>query len=131
MGYLTQITEAIYVTPIVPWSKIKDTPFRPECFNEKNWRTFVFDVQEEEVETDEGTLTRKIATRIICGTQDQLKAYHAEEHLQELVDHLGPDFAYSGRFEGYGEENGDMWRLHVRNGKVVKTEPSIVWPDGP
>jgi hypothetical protein len=128
MGYYTTITGYLDVAPPVPWSKIRDTRFLPEYFRQDDWRTFVFDVKEETVETDEGTLTRKGAQRIICGSEDGFKAYHAEEHLQALVDHLGPGYSYEGMFEGFGEENGDMWRLVVRNGTVVKIEPTITWP---
>lgn len=61
-------------------------------------------------------------------TQDSFKAYFVEENLKELVAALG-DRAYTGRLEIYGEDDGDITGLRVKNGVVEQIEPKLVWPE--
>jgi hypothetical protein len=63
-----------------------------------------------------------------CVTTDQFKAYDVEENLEEIVAAL-PGRVFGGRLEIYGEEEGDIWGLRVKNGKVEQIEPTLVWPE--
>lgn len=74
---------------------------------------------------------------IECSTDDQFKAYCLEEDLKELVAklvELNPEITFTGYLEVQGEGRGpgnvDLWRLQVKNGKVVEVKPTLVWPEG-
>ncbi len=61
---------------------------------------------------------------------ESAKHYDLEEELQEFIDSM-PGATFTGCIEGDGEESGDMWRLYVVDGRVVKVKPELVWPDAP
>lgn len=65
--------------------------------------------------------------------EDEFKAYSLVNELKELVDALGPDRTYFGYLEIQGEGDGagdiDLWRLKVKDGKVVDIKPQLVWPE--
>jgi hypothetical protein len=47
---------------------------------------------------------------------------------QAIID-VSPGHVFTGRFDCEGEENADMWRLVIRNGRAVRIDAQIVWPD--
>jgi hypothetical protein len=58
------------------------------------------------------------------------KADEVEEDLQRLIDAF-PGHDFHGFISGAGENNEDMFRLYVYEGRVVKHSPEIVWPSAP
>ncbi|MBD3004797.1 hypothetical protein IEJ02_11920 [Streptomyces sp. 5-10] len=83
------------------------------------------------MDTKDGELIKRTASEIIPSWSDAYKAYHIEEHLQQIVD-LYPGRTFTGYLEGVGEYTGyepDLWRLAVVNGKAVKFKPEILWPE--
>lgn len=128
MGYYTQVSGEIMIEPPLKWAEFKDSPFYSNDPPYDVQRDVVYRVREEEIETDEGPLTRREADAVVPYTDDRAKFYNIVEQLQELVDaYLTRTF--TGFFHGEGEEAGDIWRLAVRNGKAVKVEAKIVWPE--
>jgi hypothetical protein len=130
MGYYTSVTGQIDISPPLTWNEIKDSPFLPESVARLEWRDVMLNVEVDINETDEGTLTRRYANAVVPSTDDSFKAYDIEDHLAELVRLHGDGRTFTGRLEGHGEETSDMWRLCIRDGKVAKDVPRIVWPDG-
>lgn len=73
---------------------------------------------------------------IYCSYDDGFKAYCIVENLTELVSAIlqeNPSTTFSGYLEIHGEGDGfgdiDLWRLAVKDGKVVEIRPELVWPD--
>jgi hypothetical protein len=86
------------------------------------------DVQEETVETDEGTLT-KMSAQSLSATGTSGTAYGLTEDLTALIKSLPADVTVSGYVERIGEEFPDAERIHVIGRRVVAVKAEIVWPD--
>jgi hypothetical protein len=95
-----------------------------------DWASYFLnlDVQEETVETDEGTLTKKSA-QSLSAIGNSGKAYGLTEDLTALIKWLPADVTVSGYIERIGEEFPDAERIHVIGRRVVAVKAEIVWPD--
>jgi hypothetical protein len=95
-----------------------------------DWASYFLnlDVQEETVETDEGTLTRTSA-QSLSAIGNSGKAYGLIEDLTALIKSLPADVTVSGHIERIGEEFPDAERIHVIGRRVVAVKAEIVWPD--
>lgn len=127
MGYNTSVEGSIAITPPLNWSQIKDSPFNPER-GRLDGMDVVFAVDEETVDTHEGTLTRRTAEALVPAWEEAYKAYNLVKHVQQVIDAF-PGHDFTGHLECEGEENADMWRVVVRDGRAVKVTPRIVWPE--
>ena len=83
--------------------------------------------------TPEVTDTAEGQNRIISGVAvaadySEGSGYDMVPELQSLVDAYGKSHQFTGHIEATGEE-GDQWRLLVRDGKAVQVYPRVVWPD--
>jgi hypothetical protein len=128
MGYSTNYTGRITISPPLAWVEFKDSPFHPD----RAWDAgseLKFEVVEETVDTDEGQLTRRQATAVVPLTDDSYKGYDIVEHLQRIVDAF-PGREFGGYIRADGEETGDIWQLSVVDGRAVQIRPRITWPDG-
>ena len=126
MGYLTSLSGYLNIEPPLTYAEFKGSPFT-SFETDDGADILALTVEEHDVETVEGTLTVKTATAIEP-YEDSVKAYDIEEKLQRIVDAF-PGHAFTGCIEGDGQDQGDVWRLYVRNGRVVKIEPTITWPE--
>lgn len=127
MGYSTRYDGAISITPPLTWAEIKNSPYLPDKARGKGLDVKLR-VIEENVETDDGTLTRRSADAIVPVTEDSYKGYDIVETVQKVIDsHPGHEF--TGRFDCEGEDAADVWRLVVKNGRAVKVKAQIVWPE--
>lgn len=144
MGYITNFSGELTITPPVPWSTIRNSKFlRENAANSSGrgeWREVYLVVDEETVPTDEGDLVRKYATAIKATWEYEAKNYEIVTHLQMLLDEIGVDYArgvgfvVTGHFDADGEESGDIWRLTVvkdSTGRNIATvvKPKMFWPD--
>jgi hypothetical protein len=120
MGYYTRFDGEIRIEPPLTWAEIKRGPGLQDI----RLRTV-----EDTQETDEGRITRVTADAVTPLMEDSYKGYSIVEELQSLVDAHGKNHRFVGYISAEGEEAGDLWRLAVKNGKAVKIEPRIVWPD--
>jgi hypothetical protein len=122
MGYNTSVTGEIRIEPPLAWREFKDSPFAGRDMDVK------IRIDEETVDTDDGPLIRKTASAIVPAWEDSYKAYKLIEHVQQAIDAF-PGHTFTGRLECEGEENTDLWRVVIRDGRAVRVEPRIVWPD--
>jgi hypothetical protein len=127
MGYNTEVGGELTITPPLTWNEFKDSTFHvpTDAYADLDVKLAV---TEETVDTDEGPLLRKTATALVPAWCAPFKAYHLLEHVQQAIDAF-PGHTFSGHFGCSGEEAGDLWRVVVRDGRAVKVEPRIVWPD--
>lgn len=130
MGYNTRVRGEITFHPPIPWGVVKDDEYL------KGWRDskkcIQLRVQDEQVETDEGTLTRRSAVGIVPILDEPYKAYEIEAEVRELVSRYCSANGQTcrGYLEGEGEDSGVLWRIYVRyDAEVVRVEPRIIWPD--
>ncbi len=137
MGYTTHVTGEFAITPPLTWNEIKNSPFTtPSALGKLQRLYFASDhdydlalrVDEETVETDEGTLIRRVSKTLVMREIDEYRERNLVEQVQEILN-LFPGHTFTGRLECEGEENTDLWRVIVRDGRAVKVEPRIVWPD--
>lgn len=130
MGYITHVKGEFAIEPPLSWNEIKDSPFEP--VRRGFYGTVDIDldlrVEETSVDTDEGTLVRRTGTALAMRQIDEYRARNLVEQVQRCLD-LFPGHAFTGRLDCEGEENTDMWRVVVRDGRAVRIEPRIVWPD--
>lgn len=122
MGYNTSVSGEIRIEPPLAWREFKDSPFAGRD------KDVTLQVDAETVDTADGPLMRKTAVALVPTWEDSYKAYHLVEHVQEAIDAF-PEHTFTGRLDCEGEENTDLWRVVVRDGRAVKVTPRIVWPD--
>lgn len=124
MGYITNVYGELISSPPLTWSEFKDSPFYAPNGKDRDVKLVVSEVR---VETEDGSLVRRTATGLATANEDEGRARHLIEHVQEAVDAF-PGHTWSGRLECEGEENTDMWRVVIRDGRAVRIEPTITWP---
>lgn len=130
MGYTTHVRGEFTIEPPLTWNEIKDSPFEP--VGRGQYCALDIDlalrVEETSVDTDEGTLVRRTGTALVMRQIDEYRARDLVEQVQRCLG-LFPGHTFTGRLECEGEENTDLWRVIVRDGRAVRIEPRIVWPD--
>ncbi|MFF0790412.1 DUF6205 family protein [Streptomyces spiralis] len=137
MSYTTHVRGEFAIEPPLTWNEIKNSPFTTPMALGKAVRLYMssthdYDltlrVNEETVETDEGTLIHRTAAALVMREIDEYRERNLVEQVQEIVN-LFPGHTFTGRLECEGEENTDIWRVIVRDGRALRIEPRIVWPD--
>lgn len=130
MGYTTRVTGEFAITPPLTWTEFRDSSFAPHNIEDSYEPSLILRVDEDTVDTDEGPLLRRTATALVMRDIDEYRAHGLLDEVQAAIDAF-PGHEWSGRLDCEGDRNGDMWRVLVRNGRAVKVEPRIVWPDEP
>lgn len=125
MGYYSTVTGEIAIIPPLSWKEIKDSPLLP---HDEQRQDAKLALEESTVDTEDGTLIRRNAPRIVPATDDSYKAYDVVGAVQEIVNAF-PGHTYTGYLQGEGEENDDMWRVYVKDGKAIEVKPEITWPE--
>lgn len=135
MGYTTRVRGEFTIEPPLTWNEIKESPFIfPSALGRlvREYRADELDlalrVNETTVETEEGTLVRRTAPTLVMREIDEYRAHNLVEQVQQCID-LFPGHTFTGRLDCEGEENTDQWRVIVRDGRAVRIQPRIVWPD--
>lgn len=128
MGYTTRVTGEFTITPPLTWPEFSDSQYAPHNIDVPYEPSFMLHVDEQTVDTEDGMLTRRTATALVMREIDEYRAYELLEEVQEAIDAF-PGHVFAGRLDCEGEETGDLWRVYIRDGKAVRVEPRIVWPD--
>jgi hypothetical protein len=128
MGYTTHVTGEFAIEPPLTWNEFKDSPFSPYAPAGDDRLELVLRVNEEVVQTDDGPLMKRTAVALAMVDIDEYRAHGLMDVVQKAVDSF-PGHTFTGRLECEGEENTDIWRVVVRDGRAVKVTPRIVWPD--
>jgi hypothetical protein len=129
MGYTTRFSGELRIEPPLTWAEIRDSRFGPERAESERLDVKVR-VEEAEVETDEGTMTRRAGVALVPTWEDEMRGYDIVEHVQSFLDSNAGTHALTGRLDCAGEDAGDIWRLEIHDGRAVQVRPRIVWPDG-
>ncbi|MBX7464899.1 DUF6205 family protein [Streptomyces sp. NPDC057910] len=132
MGYVTHVCGEFAINPPLTWTEIQLSPFEPIPTSLRRYSAANIDlylrVEEDSVDTADGTLVRRTGTALVMPHIDEYRARDLVEQVQYCID-LFPDHAFTGRLDCEGEENSDVWRVIIRDGLAAKIQPRIVWPD--
>jgi hypothetical protein len=130
MGYITRVTGEFAITPPLTWDEIMGSRFHVVCpdLQYADGIDLGLRIHEESTETPEGTLIRRTAAALVMPEIDEYRAYTLIEQVQRVVD-MFPAHDWTGRLDCEGEDNTDVWRVVIRDGRALKIEPRIVWPD--
>lgn len=133
MGYITHVRGGFLVEPHLTWQEIKASAFEAPGLGGNDWAAPGVDLRlsivEQTVDTDEGSLVRRTSNGLRMPHIDEYRARGLVEQVQQCID-MFPGHRWPGRLECEGEDNADMWRVIVRNGRALRIEPRIVWPEG-
>jgi hypothetical protein len=127
MGYYTRVTGELVITPPLTAAEIRHWEANVDI-QQVNIR---LKVAEETLQVEEGELTKRTAAAVLPWSEDRFKAYSVIEDVQAFLNMFGTGHQLTGWFDCAGEEDDDLWRLHVIDGKATKIEPQIVWPNIP
>lgn len=128
MGYHTHVEGEFAITPPLTWNEFKGSEFAPHNITSTYEPDLILRVDESSVDTDDGPLLRRVATALEMRDIGEYRERGLVETVQRAIDAF-PGHTFTGRLECEGEENTDMWRVVVRDGRAVRVEPRIVWPD--
>lgn len=130
MSYTTRIDGQIDINPPLPWKQIKDSPLLPANNKQAGYSDCLFHVVEEAVDTDDGELMRRSADALVPNYYiDDTSGRTLIAEIQSVVD-ANPGHEFTGMFECDGERPDDLWRAVVRDGRAVKFDAQIFWPEG-
>lgn len=130
MGYNTRLSGQITISPPLRWTQYKDSPFYGSEQARDNGKGICLVEQRDVVDTDDGPLEKRTATRVVFAWDYPVKLYNAVDELQALVDEY-PGHEFIGEFRAEGEDFGDIWLLRVNDDrKAERVLPTITWPDG-
>lgn len=128
MGYITHVTGEFTIEPPLSWPEFKDSPVAPDNITSSYSPSLILRVNEAPVDTDEGPLLRRTATALVMREIDEYRERGLVNEVQAAIDSF-PGHTFTGRLDCEGQENTDMWRVVIRDGRAVRIEPRIVWPD--
>ncbi|GAA3807556.1 DUF6205 family protein [Streptomyces chiangmaiensis] len=128
MGYTTHVVGEFAIEPPLTWSEFKDSEFAPDNVENSYTPSLTLRTNEQPVEKEDGVFLHRTATALVMREIDEYRERGLVAEVQRAIDSF-PGHTFSGRLECEGEENTDIWRVIVRNGRAQRIEPRIVWPD--
>lgn len=134
MGYDSHMSGEITIEPPLNWTEYQAAGrFRRTADGGDGRDTWLhLPLQEQPVETDDGTLVRKFADRIEPRTDEPVR--RAEQGMSDdlavLVD-MFPGHTFTGHLYRAGVRQGDVQRYWVGDDQAVCTEHArLAWVDG-
>lgn len=128
MSYYTRVTGEFSITPPLTWAECKDSHFAPHNIDDAWYPSLILRVDEEPVDTDEGPLLRRTAAVLAMREIDEYRESDLVGEVQSAIDAF-PGHTFAGRLDCEGERNTDIWRVVLRDGRAVRVDARIVWPD--
>lgn len=123
MSNPTSVTGRITITPPLTWPEFRNSPLYNARYDASEVKLCVEEATED---TDDGQVIRRTATALVPSTEESFNFYNLVEHVQAAVDAF-PDREFGGRLEC--ADDWGKYRVAVQDGRAVKVEPQIVWPD--
>lgn len=127
MSSNTRIEGFVYIMPPLKWSQIKDSPlYRNRDAKNRYYPDVIFEVKETTVHTDEGVLTQRTASSIAASDYETSGGSIVND-LEEVIK-TNPGHDFHGKFDCFDTDYGSMWRVLVRDNKVITETLRLVWP---
>lgn len=127
MGYITNVTGEFTITPPITWTEMKDTPYASDDWQAGDLKLHIV---ENTVDTPQGELVERTASTLSLREIDEYRAYNLIADVQAAVDAF-PGHEFTGHLHCEGEENDDIWRVAIRDGRAVEVKSRIVWNEEP
>ena len=129
MGYTTHVEGEFQIDPPLTWREIEASPFeRVGSVYLARGIDLELAVEEQEKQIEEGVAFIRSASRLVMPHISEYWAYTLVEQVQKVLD-MFPDKTFSGSLFCEGEENTDIWRVEIHDGRAVRVEPKIMWPE--
>ncbi len=128
MGYYSRVDGRIEITPPLNAAEVRELGLATKS-NESLRSSVRIEMETEERDTDEGTLTILRGTALVAARDGASKYYTLDEDIQAAVTKL-PGRTFTGALIRAGEEQGDVERYRIENGRVVTEKASLRWADG-
>jgi len=128
MSYNSYLSGSWGITPPLRWSEYRDSDFQRPKRADGRWIRFVEKVST--TNTDDGVIEMREATGVVPNCDDRASYHNLEVQLDDLVRSIGPDHTVTGYLIREGEEQGDMTRFSVVDGKLLEEQAELRWPDG-
>jgi hypothetical protein len=123
----TNVSGEFIIEPPLTWAEYRGNEFAPHNLYSYH-PDLVLRVDEKEVDTEEGTLTRRTATALEVRELYPYNPRNLLEYVQRAVDAF-PGHTFTGRLDCEGDEAGDPLRIVIRNGKAIRVDVKLIWPD--
>src|SRR5215469_2186049 len=123
MGYYSTISGEITINPPLRWSEVKDTKFLPAPSGDRALRIRCI---EETNNTDDGEILIRRGVAIADNLGEAAKYYELEGELREILSAY-PDRKFTGYIVRVGDENGDVERYWIQDGRVHSEKAALVW----
>lgn len=121
MGYRSTAKGEIIVEPAIPFDEANDSKYSEQGYSGETNLMFA------------GGHIYDDFIKIVPRWEDEFKAYWIIDELKDIVSKWGEGRTFTGYIEIQGEGDGvgdiDLWRLLVKDGKVIEVRPELVWPD--
>lgn len=132
MTYFTRASGKFRIEPPLTWPEFKDSPYRPE--RESSEPDVQLDIDTVEVDGEHGVMLLHRAVAVRPFAPGMPFAYHTGlyETLGKLVAEYGERHRFTGFFECRTTDDRGFegwYRLSIRDGEVVRTTPTVTWPD--
>jgi hypothetical protein len=125
VGYESHWTGEVRIEPPLTWAEIKNSRQSPG-FQDLKLR---LDEQVEDTETGQVRTVTAVAVETLAADRGAYNGYAIEEELQAVVD-AHPSHEFTGAIEARPlDPGGTPWRYVIRDRRVVRQEPRLVWPD--
>jgi hypothetical protein len=121
MGYYSRLDGSLMFEPPLSHQAAKD--YQLTC--KPGWQSVYFVIDKVTRETVDGTLT-SLTSSVIMPHDESGKYYDIEDDIRRLLSYL-PDRTFTGYIERDGEEQGDIERYTVEDGKLVTKKAKVVW----
>jgi len=127
----TVATGEFRIEPPLTWPKFKSSPYHPA--QKRSEPDVLFEVETTEVDGEQGVMLLHRAVAVHPYAPGRPFAYRVglAETLRKLLAEYGDRHQFTGYFEcrtSRDDVQCDWYRLTVRDGEVVRVEPTITWP---
>jgi len=109
MAYDNYVRGTITITPPIPFGECEESSFAEGRHN-------IF------LHTDSSGGTE------LRPDEDECRYYDLEDHLTEFIGKY-PNHTYGGYLVRSGEEQGDVERYTIKDGRVITEKARLIWPD--
>lgn len=120
-AYAARFTGETTITPPLSWQELHGSP---------GLEDLRVRIHEDITETPLGQNRVLTGVAITAAHDFEYGGYGMEGELEALLRAHGKKHVFAGCIEALGEE-GDRWRLTVRDGQVVRQVGRTVWEDEP
>lgn len=128
MGYNSRVSGEIVIDPPLTWSEYKESPYLTP--GSPNWPCVILRQHEDPRDAEGGVMLVRWADAIVPATDESGRMYGIEEQVRKIVAAYREGHTFSGYLEIDGENQGDLWRLVIKDGTVIRFDAKFVWPDG-